>query len=132
VEHCLHFAHRLAGRVADLRERVPRTRRFRIEPGLRRRGSGMDGEQLLLDGVVEIAGQAVPLFLHGGLPDAPLVLGSQAPGRGHGRLAEDRAHTAEPAVGALAELPGEGEQEGGGQAIVETAAATPMPGMATY
>ena len=67
-------------------------RRLRIEPRLGRRGPGVDGEELLLDRVVEVARQPVPLFLRRSRFDAPLVLGAQML-RGRGiRVAKERHH----------------------------------------
>ena len=73
VEHRLHFRHGVARGAAHLGDRCEGAGGIALEPRLRGGAGGLDGEQLLFDRIVEVAGQPCPLLLPRGLAD--LILG---------------------------------------------------------
>ena len=79
IEQHFHFRHRLAGGSTHLREGAARTLRVGLEPRLHCGRGGLDREELLLDGIVQLARQAVPLFAAGGFTDLSLAPGSAIP-----------------------------------------------------
>ena len=82
VEHHLHLGHRFTSGLAHLIERGPGAVAIALKSRLYRRSSRLDDEQLLLDGIVQIAGEAGALFLADDLADPLVVLGPQRIDRG--------------------------------------------------
>ena len=75
VEHGLHLAHRVPRRAAHQAQRFSRPGLVLIEAGLHRGGGRLDDEDLLLDGIVQIARQAGALLLAGRSANLLLVFG---------------------------------------------------------
>ncbi len=76
IQHRLHLGYGLACRAADLFQRGPGALGVPFKARLHRGGRGLDHEELLFDGIVQIPRQSVTLFLGGGLADLSLVLGA--------------------------------------------------------
>ena len=116
VEHRLHLGHRLACRLPNLLEGAARARGVGGESRLSRRRRRLDGEDLLLHRVVEIASQPVALLLSGRGANLLFVGGPEPLHRRLLRISEERRVTGKSArwhaVGRPVEVP---EQQRSGE-----------------